>query len=174
MNVLKVSFLLIIPLLMISCGGVKNQVQQEYILKAVYDTITKECIIDTLIVIEHKETSLTRQERLLIRDSMKHEQRIYKFKTKRISDSLNYELKNARIEIKELREINKSIRDSLGADLKRLKIENNTLKIENKKIIQEQKIEYKKERKNVKWYVWVLLIAFIISLILLILVLLFK
>lgn len=148
--------LLILLILFSSCSTPEQlMVQSTQVIKG-----------DTVTTTEY--ANFTRQQRLALKDEMKHKRKLYrdsilhnvnmyKEKTKRIEDSLKYENKETKEAIKIMKVNSKIYSDSLNNDLKKLKIlhkiyqdsidgaikilkvENNKLKIENKNIKQYQK-----------------------------------
>lgn len=142
--------LLILLILFSSCSAPKQLITTSKIAKG-----------DTVTVTEY--VNLTRQERLAIKDSMKHERKLYKDSTdfelkhaktinKRLSDSLGAVVKLAKIEIRELRLINEQLKDSLKYNVKEKKVDN---KHEEKVQKQEDKQEIKLKKKS-NWWVWLL------------------
>ena len=124
-------------------------------------TSTKVVKGDTITVTEY--VNLTRQQRLALKDEMKHERKLvndslnYEIKqaktiNKRISDSLGAVVKLAKIEIRELRLINQQLEDSLKHSFKEKKVDNkHTEKVQK----QENKHDIKLKKKS-NWWVWML------------------
>ncbi len=147
----KMKKLLILLILLSSCSTPEQ----------LMTTSTKIVKGDTITVTEY--VNLTRQQRLALRDEMKHERKLvndslnYEIKraktiNKRISDSLNATIKLAKIEIHELRLINQQLKDSLKYSFKEKKVD-------NKHVENVQKQEDKHEKKMAKksnWWVWML------------------
>lgn len=149
-EVFRWPLMLLLLIVLGSCSAPKQLITTSQIIKG-----------DTVTVTEY--VSLTRQERLAIKDSMKHERKLYKDSTdfelkhaktinKRLSDSLGAVVKLAKIEIRELKLINEQLKDSLKYNVKEKKVDN---KHEEKVQKQEDKQEIKLKKKS-NWWVWLL------------------
>ena len=174
--------------LLIGCASRKELITTQYVIETSEDTLTDSITKDTIRIIETITLGLSRQERKAIKDSIKHVERMYEKESSRIRDSLSFENKESKIEIRKLKNSNKFLSDSLSKSIKRHKLENKAvkdslaadhkktklyieeLKLENKAMSRqlkhlerEKKQEVKKYKKRSLWWVWIIVGITILS-----------
>ena len=133
--------LFIIPIL-ISCSTPQT------IVKAVKSVnISANDTIITIDTIQVVSTAITRQERKLIKDSLKHVEKMANIERKIIKDSIRWEYK-----IKVIEKVR--FKDSIRWVTKQVQSD-------NKKDVKIKRIE-----SNIKWWVWLIVASLILSLIL--------
>lgn len=182
--------LFLIPIL-ISCSTPQT------IVKAVKSVnISANDTITTIDTISITSTGITRQERKLIKDSLKHVEAIVKLENERLKDSLNMLIKDNRNLRRNQNKGNRIVRgvkkDSSNFEIQKLKQENKELKLNNEKEIDLLNAEVKKlkqegnnekaflkqqgknEKRRVVWWMWLIIIGLILSLLLNILLLLIR
>lgn len=170
----------IIALLAFGCSNLKTENVPIYVEK------DGKIYIDTIVKV--KVIKMARQERLALKDSMKHIEKLMKIENDRLKDSLNYmkrfiknerkasrdsfnfQIKHYKILVKELKAELKSKGVTEENELKKMKQENKRLKIENKAI----KDKDRNNRKGQTWYLWLIIALLVISLLLNVFLLLIK